>query len=88
MTVWVGDKPFSTVRHVEVTEGATIQDSSGRRVDYRAEGEAVIIDTPTGPVFAVMTPAEGQFGFGRYGAHIPEPALESVMNLRRLRRPV
>jgi hypothetical protein len=75
MTVWIGDKPYSTVRHVKVEEGATIQSSSGRRVDRRAEGEAVIIETPSGPVFALMTPAEGEFGFGRYAARVADAAL-------------
>jgi hypothetical protein len=75
MTVWVGGKAFSSVRHVEVTEGASIQDSSGRRVDRKTIGEAVIIETPGGPVFALLTPEEGQFGNGFYGAYVAEPAL-------------
>lgn len=75
MTVYVGDKAFSSVRHVEVSEGSSIQDSSGRRVDRRMEGEAVIIETSSGPVFALMVPADGQFGNGFYGAYVAEPAL-------------
>ena len=75
MTVYVGDKAFSTVRHVQVTEGSSIQDSSGRRVDRRTEGEAVIIETSSGPVFALMVPTDGQFGNGFYGAYVAEPAL-------------
>lgn len=75
MTVYVGDKAYSTVRHVKVEEGSTIQDSSGRRVDRSVEGEAVVIDTPSGPVFALMTPAEGDFGNGYYAAYVAEPAL-------------
>ena len=75
MTVYVGDKAYSTVRHVKIEEGSSIQDSSGRRVDRRTEGEAVIIDTASGPVFALMVPADGQFGNGFYGAYVAEPAL-------------
>ncbi len=75
MTVYVGDKAYSTVRHVEVEEGSTIQSSTGRRVDRRVEGEAVVIDTPSGPVFALMTPAKGGFGNGYYAAYVAEPAL-------------
>ena len=75
MTVWVGDKPYSAVRHVKVEERATIQASSGRRVDRRTQGQAVIVDTPSGQVFALMTPEEGQFGFGNYAAYVAEPAL-------------
>lgn len=75
MTVYADGKAYSTVRHVTVTEGASIQSSSGRRVDRKVEGEAVIIDTPSGPVFALMTPADGQFGNGFYAAYVAEPAL-------------
>lgn len=75
MTVYADGKAYSTVRHVEVTEGTSIQSSSGRRVDRKVEGEAVIIDTPSGPVFALMTPADGQFGNGFYAAYVAEPAL-------------
>jgi hypothetical protein len=75
MTVWLGDKSYSAVRHVKVEEGASIQDSSGRRVDRSVEGEAVVIETLSGPVFALMTPAEGQFGNGYYAAYVAEPAL-------------
>jgi hypothetical protein len=75
MTVYVGGKAFSTVRRVEVTEGSSIQDSSGRRVDRKTTGEAVIIETTSGPVFALMVPADGQFGNGFYGAYVAEPAL-------------
>jgi len=75
MTVYADGKAYSTVRHVEVTEGTSIQSSSGRRVDRKVEGEAVIIDTPSGPVFALMTPAEGSFGNGYYAAYVAEPAL-------------
>jgi hypothetical protein len=75
MTVWVGDKPFSAVRHVSVEEGSTIQDPSGRRVDYKVSGQAVIIETQSGPVFALLTPESGQFGFGNYGAMVAGPAL-------------
>lgn len=75
MTVWVGDKPYSTVRHVKVEEGATIQASSGRRVDRHTQGQAVIVETSTGPVFALMTPEKGQFGNGNYAAYVAEPAL-------------
>ena len=80
MTVWVGDKPFSTVRHVKIEEGATIQSSTGRRVDRSVEGEAVIIETPSGPVFALMTPESGDFGFGQYAAYVAEPALVPALN--------
>ena len=84
MTVHVGDstvrrtfergpRPPAPARALE--EGATIQDTSGRRVDRSVEGEAVVIETPSGPVFALMTPAEGDFGFGRYAAYVAEPAL-------------
>ena len=72
MTVYADGKAYSTVRHVTVTEGASIQSSSGRRVDRKVEGEAVIIDTPSGPVFALMTPADGQFGNGFYAAYVAE----------------
>lgn len=75
MTVYADGKAYSTVRHVEVTEGTSIQSSSGRRVDRKVEGEAVVIDTPSGPVFALMTPADGQFGNGFYAAYVAEPAL-------------
>lgn len=75
MTVYADGKAYSTVRHVEVTEGTSIQSSSGQRVDRKVEGEAVIIDTPSGPVFALMAPADGQFGNGFYAAYVAEPAL-------------
>jgi hypothetical protein len=80
MTVWIGDTPYSTVRHVKVEEGGTIQSSSGRRVDRSVEGEAVIIETPSGPVFALMTPADGQFGNGYFAAYVAEPALIPAIN--------
>lgn len=75
MTVWLGEKSFSTVRHVKVEEGATIQASSGRRVDRHVQGQAVIVETPSGPVFALLTPEKGQFGNGFYAAYVAEPAL-------------
>lgn len=75
MTIVANGKEYSTVRHVRVEEGSTIQDSSGRRVDRTVEGQAVIIDTPSGPVFALMKPEEGDFGFGSYAARVAEPAL-------------
>ncbi len=78
MTIYADGKAYSVVRHVTVEEGSTIQDSTGRRVDYRTEGQAVIIETPKGPVFALMKPEQGDFGFGYYAARITEPAL---MNL-------
>lgn len=75
MTVWVGDQPYATVRHVELTERLTIQSSSGRRVDRKTTGQAVIIETPSGPVFALLVPEDGQFGNGFYGAYVAQPAL-------------
>jgi hypothetical protein len=75
ISIHIGDRAYSAVRHVTLTEGATIQNSSGRRVDRSVEGQAVIVDTSTGPVFALMTPAEGEFGFGQYAAYVAEPAV-------------
>ncbi len=75
MTIYAGGKAYSTVRHVTLTEGATIQDSSGRRIDRSIEGEAVLVDTPNGPVFALMMPESGQFGFGRYATYVAGVAL-------------
>ena len=79
MTVYADGKAYSTVRHVKVEEGATIQDSTGRRVDRSVEGQAIIIETPSGPVFALMKPEEGDFGFGYYAARVAEPALEPAV---------
>ncbi len=81
MTVYADGKAYSTVRHVEVTEGSTIQDSSGRRVDRKVEGQAVVIEAPSGPVFALMTPAEGDFGFGNYAAYVARPALMPAIGM-------
>ncbi len=60
MTVYVetlsGEKAFSSVRSVEVTERSTIQASSGRRLDYKLQGEAVILDLPGGrTVYALLS---------------------------------
>ena len=55
MTIYADGKAFSSVRHIEVTEGSTIQDSSGRRVDYKLQGQAVILDLPDGrTVYALL----------------------------------
>lgn len=75
MTVHVGDKAFSTVRHVEVEEGSSIMDSSGRRVDRRTQGEAVILDLNGQTYYALLTPADGSYGNGYYAAYVAEPAL-------------
>jgi hypothetical protein len=75
MTVHAGGKAFSTVRHVTVEEGSSIQDSSGRRVDRRTQGEAVIIDENGRTYYALMVPADGQFGNGFYAAYVAEAAL-------------
>lgn len=82
MTIVANGKEYSTVRHVTVEEGSTIQDSTGRRVDRTVEGQAVIIDTPSGPVFALMKPEDGDFGFGSYAARVAEPALMIALTQR------
>lgn len=83
MTIYVGDRAFSSVRHVAVTEGFSIQDSSGRRVDYKVTGEAVVLDLPSGVAYALLQPAEDGFGFGNYAAYIAQPALIPELYTRR-----
>lgn len=51
MTVHIGDREFSTVRHVEVTEGMSI-------VSRKVEGEAVIIDANGRTYYALLSRPE------------------------------
>lgn len=66
MTVYVGDKAFSSVREVSVSEVATIQDSSGKTLRYSLIGEAVVIDIPgQSPAFALLSkPDNADYGIG------------------------
>ncbi len=81
MTIYVdtpeGEKAFSSVRALTKTEGVTIQDSSGRRVDRKLVGQAVVLDLPDGPVFALLArPDTGDFGLGAdYGSYIADFAI-------------
>ncbi|WP_300973218.1 hypothetical protein [Sphingomonas sp. LHG3406-1] len=49
-----GEKSYSAVRQVEMIERSTIQDTTGVRIDRKVTGEAVILDLPSGPAFALM----------------------------------
>ncbi len=56
MTIYAHGQAYSTVRHVQVDESASIVDSGGTSVKNQIEGEAVILDTGSGrPVFALLS---------------------------------
>lgn len=83
MTIYVGGKAFSSVRHVEVKEVGSIVDSSGRTVKTTQQGEAVILDLANGRTVYALLDGVGDNRIGGAGfvriamlPHIPgEPAL-------------
>ncbi len=80
MTIYVstpeGEKAFSSVREVTQKEVSSITDSSGRRVDTKVTGEAVIVDLPgRSPIFALLSRPDN----ADYGKWAAGPALRRAM---------
>ena len=48
ITIYAGGKSYSSVRGVEQEEVSSIQDSSGRTIHTKLQGQAVILDLPGG----------------------------------------
>ena len=91
MTIYVstpeGEKAFSSVRQVRLKEEATIQDSSGKKIDKQLEGEAVILDLPSGPVFAVLNLPNDGVNLGHdYALKVAEAALLPHVSAAKLDR--
>lgn len=63
MTVYVGDKAFSSVRAVTQEQGFSAADSSGQAVKRSVQGQAVIIDLPGRPaIYALLSkPSEPEY---------------------------
>lgn len=67
-----GEKSFSSVREVEQKEAPSIQDSSGRKVETRLRGEAVILDLPGGQTaYALLSRQDSP----EYAEHVAGAAL-------------
>lgn len=63
MTVYIGDKAFSSVRAVTQKQGFSAADSSGQAVTRSLQGEAVIIDANGRTYYALLSkPNEAQYG--------------------------
>jgi hypothetical protein len=81
MTIYVGDKAFSSVRALTVTEAGSIVDSGGSTVKRRVEGEAVVMDLGGGQtVYALLSRPDNvdyaQFVPGMaLSPHIPKKAV-------------
>src|SRR3546814_9590059 len=54
MTVYVGDKPFSSVRAVLQEQVSSVADSSGQAVKRSLKGEAVIIEANSRTYYALL----------------------------------
>lgn len=87
ITIYVGDKAFSSVRAVEAKEVSSIVDSSGRTVKTSQRGEAVILDLGSGQVvYALLSGADsnsiGGYGFATVALtpHIPGKPTVSDMD--------
>lgn len=63
ITVYVGDKAFSSVRRVTQKQGFSAADSSGQAVKRAVQGQAVIIDIPgRSTIYALLSkPAEPEY---------------------------
>src|SRR3546814_15151707 len=63
MTVYVGDKPFSSVRAVLQEQVSSVADSSGQAVKRSLKGEAVIIEANSRTYYALLgKPDEPEYG--------------------------
>src|SRR3546814_18062753 len=63
MTVYVGDKPFSSVRAVLQEQVYSVADSSGQAVKRSLKGEAVIIEANSRTYYALLgKPDEPEYG--------------------------
>jgi hypothetical protein len=63
MTVYVGDKPFSSVRAVLQEQVFSVADSSGQAVKRSLKGEAVIIEANSRTYYALLgKPDEPEYG--------------------------
>jgi hypothetical protein len=78
MTIFVvtpdGQKAFSSVRQVRVEEVKSLADSSGLSQRVQLEGEAVILDLPDGPIFALLNKPDDR----DYGHYIAYAALSAT----------
>src|SRR3546814_20830498 len=54
MTVYVGDKPFSSVRAVLQEQVSSVADSSGQAVKRSLKGEAVLIEANSRTYYALL----------------------------------
>src|SRR3546814_16780685 len=71
MTVYVGDKPFSSVRAVLQEQVSSVADSSGQAVKRSLKGEAVIIEANSRTYYALL----GKHDAPEYGLKVANYAL-------------
>lgn len=70
-----GVKSFSSVRQVRQEQKSSVLNSGGRTVDTQVTGEAVILDLPSGPVFALLSRPDD----ADYAKYIAGAALKADM---------
>ena len=70
-----GVKSFSSVRQVRQEQKSSVLNSGGRTVDTRVAGEAVVLDLPGGPVFALLSRPDD----ADYAKYIAGAALKADM---------
>jgi hypothetical protein len=56
MTIYVGGKAFSSVRHVEVKEVPSVVDSGGSTIKRLVDGQAVVLDLGARTYYALLAP--------------------------------
>ncbi len=82
MTIYIdtsdGEKAYSSVRSVEVSETSSIVDSAGTRQTSDLEGEAVIIDHPNGRTYYALLNRVGNLDFAKF---VPSYAFEPYLGV-------
>src|SRR3546814_7986632 len=75
MTVYVGDKPFSSVRAVLQEQVSSVADSSGQAVKRSLKGEAVIIEANSRTYYELL----GKHDEQEYGQQVVNYALITLV---------